>query len=85
MAIRANKIFLLVNKKEIVVFRSPITAIRYYITADVLKTICYTLFDSHMRYIWGQVHNKTFDIIQRAQNKALIIISLLNLLNLCMY
>ena len=30
--------------------------------------------DSHMRYacqIWGQIQSKTFDIIQRTQNKAL--------------
>ena len=31
--------------------------LRYYISADILKTIYYALFDSHMRYtcqIWGQ-------------------------------
>ena len=52
--------------------------LRYYVTADVLKTIYYAFFDSHMKYachIWGQVQNKTFDMIQRAQNKALRIIS----------
>ena len=52
--------------------------LRYYVTADVLKTICYAFFDSHIKYtchIWGQVQNKTFDMIQRAQNKALRIIS----------
>ena len=52
--------------------------LRYYATADVLKTIYYAFFDSHMKYachIWGQVQNKTFDMIQRAQNKALRIIS----------
>ena len=48
--------------------------LRYYVTADVLKTIYYAFFDSHMKYachIWGQVQSKTFDMIQRAQNKAL--------------
>ena len=52
--------------------------LRYYVTADVLKTIYYAFFDSHMKYachIWGQVQNKTFDMIQHAQNKALRIIS----------
>ena len=52
--------------------------LRYYVTADVLKTIYYAFFDSHMKYachIWGQVENKTFHMIQRAQNKALRIIS----------
>ena len=52
--------------------------LRYYVTDDVLKTIYYAFFDSHMKYachIWGQVQNKTFDMIQRAQSKALRIIS----------
>ena len=34
--------------------------LRYYVTADVLKTIYYAFFDSHMKYachIWGQVQN----------------------------
>ena len=40
--------------------------LRYYVTADVLKTIYYAFFDSHMKYachIWGQVQSKTFDMI----------------------
>ena len=48
--------------------------LRYYLTAYVLKTIYYVLFDSHMRYArhtWGQTQSKTFDMIQLAQNKAL--------------
>ena len=48
--------------------------LRYYISADTLRTIYYALFDSHMRYarqIWGQSHSKTFDMIQGAQKKAL--------------
>ena len=52
--------------------------LRYYVTADVLKTIFYAFFDSHMRYacqISGQIQSKTFDMIQLAQNKALRIIS----------
>ena len=35
-------------------------------------------FDSHMRYafeIWGKIQSKKFDMIQRAQNKALRIVS----------
>ena len=46
--------------------------LRYYVTADVLRTIYYAFFDSQMKYachILGQVQNKTFDMIQRAQNK----------------
>ena len=52
--------------------------LRYYVTADVIKTIYCAFFDSHMRYayqIWGQIWSKTFDMIQCAQNKALRIIS----------
>ena len=48
--------------------------LRYYVSANTLKTIYYALFDSHMRYacqIWGQSHSKTFDMIQSAQKKAL--------------
>ena len=48
--------------------------LRYYVTADVLKTIYYAFFDSHIKYachIWRKVQSKTFDMIQRAQNKAL--------------
>ena len=34
--------------------------LRYYVTADVLKTMYYIFFDSHMRYacqIWGQIQS----------------------------
>ena len=43
--------------------------LRYYVTADVLKTIYYAFFDSRMKYayhIQGQVQSKTFDMIQHA-------------------
>ena len=52
--------------------------LKYYISANSLKTIYYALFDSHMRYacqIWGQSHSKTFDMMQSTQNKALRIIN----------
>ena len=52
--------------------------LRYYVSADILKTNYYALFDLHMRYacqIWGQSHSKTFDMIQSAQNKVLRIIN----------
>ena len=52
--------------------------LKYYVTADILKTFYYALFDSHMKYacqIWGQIESKTFDMIQHAQNKASRIIS----------
>ena len=40
------------------------TKLRHYVSVDTLKTIYYTIFDSHMRHacqIWGQSHNKTYD------------------------
>ena len=47
--------------------------LRYYVTADVLKTTYYAFLDSHMRYTnLGTNQCKTFDVIQCAQNKALI-------------
>ena len=49
--------------------------LRYYVSANTLKTIYYALFDSHMRYacqIWGQSHSRIFDMIQRMQNKVLL-------------
>ena len=49
--------------------------LRYYVSANTLKTIYYALFDAHMR-IWGQSHNKTFDMIKTTQSKALRIINL---------
>ena len=61
--------------------------LRHHVSADTLKTICYALFDLHMKHvkflymsndtcqIWGQSHSKTFDMIQNAQNKALGIIN----------
>ena len=55
-----------------------VAKVRYYVTPDVLKTIYYAFFDSHMRYschVLLQIHSKTFDLIQRVQNKALRIIS----------
>ena len=63
--------------------------LRYYVSANFLKTIYYALFDSHMRYarqIWGHSHSKISDMIQTTQNKALRIINFkqffLNVLNL---
>ena len=53
--------------------------LRYYVTAGILKTIYYAPFDFHMRYACqtrGQIQSKTIDMIQRAQSKALRIISL---------
>ena len=52
--------------------------LRYNILSDTLKTIYYAFLYSHMRWacqMWGQIHSKTFDMIQSAQSKALRIIN----------
>ena len=52
--------------------------IRYFVKADLLRTIYYALFDSHLRYgcqIWGQLNNQNIDTIKKTQNKALRIIN----------
>ena len=39
--------------------------LRYYVSADILKTIYHALFDSPIKYacqIWGQSHSKTFNM-----------------------
>ena len=51
--------------------------LRCYVSADTLRKIYCTLFDSHMRYacqVWSQSHSTIFDMLQNAQNKALGII-----------
>ena len=65
-------------KQKLTGVNGILAKLRYCVTADVLKTIYYIFFDSHMRYacqIWGQIQSKTFDMIQHAQNKAIRIIS----------
>ena len=55
-----------------------LSKIRYYVKKDLLRTIYYALFDSHLRYgcqIWGQLNNQNIDNIKKAQNKALRIIN----------
>ena len=45
---------------------------------DTLKTVYYSLFDTHLRYacrVWGQSNSDILVMVQRAQNKALRIIN----------
>ena len=66
------------SKQKLNRAKGILAKLRYYVSANTLKTIYYALFDSHMRYayhIWGQRHSKTFDMIQTTQNKDLIIIN----------
>ena len=46
--------------------------------SDVLKTVYYSLFDTHLCYacqVWGQSNSDILVMVQRAQNKALRIIN----------
>ena len=66
------------SKQKLNRAKGILAKLRYYISANTLKTIYCALFDSHMRYacqIWGQSHSETFDMIQTTQNKALRIIN----------
>ena len=52
--------------------------LRHYLSLDVLRTIYYALFDSHLRYacqVWGQANTTLIDTLQKLQNKALRIIN----------
>ena len=47
--------------------------LRHHLPSDILKTICYSLFDIHLRYacqLWGQSNSDILVMVQRAQNKA---------------
>ena len=47
--------------------------------SDILKTVCYSLFDTYLRYAcqaWGQSNSNILVMGQRAQNKALRIIKI---------
>ena len=48
--------------------------LRHHLPSDILKTIYYFLFDTHLRYacqVWGQSNSDILVMVQRAQNKAL--------------
>ena len=48
-------------------------------SSDILKTVYYSLFDTHLRcagQVWGQDNSDILVMVQEAQNKALRIIHL---------
>ena len=52
--------------------------LRHHLPSDILKTVCYSLFDTHLRHacqVWGQSNHDILVMIQRAENKALRIIN----------
>ena len=55
-----------------------LSKVRYYVKFPLLWTICYALFDSHLRYgcqIWGQRRNEYIESIEKTQNKAIRILN----------
>ena len=56
-----------------------LSKIRDYVNKDLLRTIYYALFDSHLRYgcqIWGQCQTQFLHNLEVLQNKALRILNL---------
>ena len=52
--------------------------LRHHLPTDILKTVYYSLFDTHLRYVcqvWGQNNIGILLMVQRAQKKALNIIN----------
>ena len=52
--------------------------LRHHLPSDILKTVYYPLFDTHLRYacqVWGKSNSDILVIVQRAQNKGLRIIN----------
>ena len=52
--------------------------LRHHLPSNILKTVSYSLFDTHLRYacqVWGQSNSDILVMVQRAQNKALRIIN----------
>ena len=51
--------------------------LRHHLPSDILKTVYYFLFDTHLRsafQVWGQSNSDILVMVERAQNKALRII-----------
>ena len=52
--------------------------LRHHLLSDILKTVCYSLFDTYLSYacqVWGQSNSDIPVMVQRAQYKALRIIN----------
>ena len=48
-----------------------LSELRHHLPSDILKTVYYSLFDTHLRYkcqVWGQSNSDILVKIQRAQN-----------------
>ena len=50
----------------------------HHLPSDILRTVHYSLFHTHLRYscqVWGQSNSDILVLVQRAQNKVLRIIN----------
>ena len=65
-------------KQELNSTNGILVKLRHHLPFDILKTVYYSLFDTHLRYacqVWGQSNSDILVMVQRAQNKALRIIN----------
>ena len=76
-----NNIFFLIPtltlKQKLNKANGILAKLRHHLPSDILKTVYYSLFDTHLRYacqVWGQSNSDILVMVQRAQNKALRII-----------
>ena len=65
-------------KQELNSTNGILVKLRHHLPSDILKTVYYSLFDTHLRYacqVWGQSNSDILVMVQRAQNKVLRIIN----------
>ena len=58
-----------------------LSKVRHYAPKFLLKTICYSLFNSHLTYssqIWGQIRTKLYQEVVKLENKTILIINFLS-------
>ena len=65
-------------KQKLYRANSILGKLRHDLPSDILKTLYYSLFDTHLCYVcqvWGQSKSDIPVMVQRAQNKALGIVN----------
>ena len=65
-------------KQKIIRANGILAKLRHHLPFDILKTVYYYLFNTHLHYacqVWGQSNSDILVLLQRAQNKALRIIN----------
>ena len=69
-----SKITLIFLKQKLNIANGILAKLRHHLPSDILKTVYYSLFNTHLRYacqVWGQSNSDIRIMVQRAQNKAL--------------